>query len=61
MVRQDLSEEQAKTNLLSATAMSHHIRKCPLHAVPNVERRIAQERLWPKEDDTTFEDTLYHT
>ena len=54
----DLSEGQAKANLLSPTAVSHYVRK---YAVPNVERRIAQERLWPSEDDTTFEDTLYHS
>src|SRR5882724_10726078 len=57
MVRQDLSEGQAIANLLSSTAVSHHISMqevCPLHALPNVERRIAQERLWPSEDDQTF-------
>ena len=64
MVRQDLSEGHVKVNLLSPTAMSHHVRKqevCPLHAVPNVSRRVGQEGQWPRTSDKTFADTLYHT
>ena len=69
-VPEDVGEQSDKTYLrgrpkltflLSPTAVSHHIRKCPLYTVPNEERRIAQERLWPIKDETTFADTLYHT
>src|SRR5467141_750797 len=65
MVRPDLfSEGQVKFNLVSTTAMSHHIRKqevFPLHTGPNVSIRAGQEGLWPSEGDQTFADACYHT
>jgi len=65
MVRPDLfSEGQVKFNLVSTTAMSHHIRKqevCPLHAGPNVSIRAGQEGLWPSEGDKLLQtDVIIH-